>query len=130
MGRPVVVSSDPDFNHYILQQEGRLVELWYMDSFAKLCGQKDTAADGSPITAFGLIHKYLRNLILNHFGPEVLKEKLLPELEELWVRALQNWKACDCVEVKQSTSAVCAPPLILFSKTHSQNSLFSNIPEK
>ncbi|KAF7135453.1 hypothetical protein RHSIM_Rhsim08G0028300 [Rhododendron simsii] len=106
VGRPVVVSSDPDFNHYILQQEGRLVELWYMDSFAKLCGQMDTAADGSPITAFGLIHKYIRNLILNHFGPEVLKEKLLPELEELWVQALRNWKACDFVEVKQSTSAM------------------------
>ncbi|KAG5534501.1 hypothetical protein RHGRI_022576 [Rhododendron griersonianum] len=49
VGQPVVVSSDPDFNHYILQQEGRLVELWYMDSFAKLCGQMDTAADGSPL---------------------------------------------------------------------------------
>ncbi|KAF2308834.1 hypothetical protein GH714_021600 [Hevea brasiliensis] len=36
-GRPV--SSDADFKYFILQQEGKLVELWYLDSFAELLGQ-------------------------------------------------------------------------------------------
>ncbi|MBA0761797.1 hypothetical protein Gotri_024389, partial [Gossypium trilobum] len=35
-GRPVVVSLDPDFNYFVLQQEDKLVELYYMDSLAKL----------------------------------------------------------------------------------------------
>lgn len=103
MGRPVVVSADPDFNHYILQQEGRLVEFWYTDSFNKLFGQ-------AGVTAFGLFHKYVRTLVLNQFGPEALKQKLLPELEEMWVQALEDWKARDYVEVKQSLSTVRAPP--------------------
>jgi hypothetical protein len=36
VGRPVIVSSDPDFIYFLLQQEGKLVERWYMGSFAKL----------------------------------------------------------------------------------------------
>ncbi|XP_021832917.1 cytochrome P450 87A3-like [Prunus avium] len=35
-GRPIVVSVDPEFNSYLFQQEGKLVELWYLDSFTKI----------------------------------------------------------------------------------------------
>ncbi|RVX15948.1 Cytochrome P450 87A3 [Vitis vinifera] len=59
-GRPVVVSSDPDFNYYIFQQEGKLVELWYMDSFARLVGLDPSQS----ITSTGYIHKYVKNLAL------------------------------------------------------------------
>ncbi|KAL9358440.1 hypothetical protein Peur_046563 [Populus x canadensis] len=77
VGRPVIVSSDPDFNYNLLQQEGKLVERWYMDSFAKLLHQDVT----SVISKHGSIHKYLRNLVLAYFGHEPLKDKLLPSYE-------------------------------------------------
>ncbi|KAI8535046.1 hypothetical protein RHMOL_Rhmol10G0144700 [Rhododendron molle] len=35
-GRPMVVSTDPEVNHYLLLQEGRSVEMWYLDTFSKL----------------------------------------------------------------------------------------------
>uniref|UniRef100_A0A7N2LPL0 Cytochrome P450 87A3 n=1 Tax=Quercus lobata TaxID=97700 RepID=A0A7N2LPL0_QUELO len=54
-GRPVVVSSDPEFNYYVFQQEGKLVERWYMDSFAKILHQ-----DAARINAHKNVHKYLR----------------------------------------------------------------------
>ncbi|OVA11984.1 Cytochrome P450 [Macleaya cordata] len=76
-GRPVVVSADPEFNHLIFQKEGQLVEFWYMDSFAKLLGHQNT--DNST-AAVGYVHKYLRNLVLDHFGLESLKEKVIMEM--------------------------------------------------
>ncbi|KAH8515011.1 hypothetical protein H0E87_003745 [Populus deltoides] len=93
VGRPVIVSSDPDFNYNLLQQEGKLVERWYMDSFAKLLHQDVT----SVISKHGSIHKYLRNLVLAYFGPEPLKDKLLPKLETAISQALQ-----DCYESEKS----------------------------
>uniref|UniRef100_A0A2N9I8H4 Cytochrome P450 n=1 Tax=Fagus sylvatica TaxID=28930 RepID=A0A2N9I8H4_FAGSY len=76
-GRPVVVSADPEFNHFILQQEGKLVESWYLDLFAKVFKQGENRPDG------GYVHKYVRNLALSHFGTESLKAKLLLQLEEM-----------------------------------------------
>ena len=96
-----MISSDPEFNHYVFQQEGKLVERWYMDSFAKILHQ-----DATRINAQKNIHKYLRNVILGHFGPEVLKDKMLPKLEDAIDQRLQGWSKLSSLEVKKSTSAV------------------------
>ncbi|KAA3456771.1 cytochrome P450 87A3-like isoform X1 [Gossypium australe] len=76
-GRPVVVSLDPDFNYFVLQQEDKLVELYYMDSVAKLVHQDDMKNLG------GDFHKYFRRVILSHFGHEPLKHKLLSQFEDM-----------------------------------------------
>ncbi|KAK7839191.1 cytochrome p450 708a2 [Quercus suber] len=99
-GRPVVVSSDPEFNYYVFQQEGKLVERWYMDSFAKILHQ-----DAARINAHKNVHKYLRNVILGHFGPEALKDKMLPQLEDAINKRLHGWSKLPSLEVKSSTSA-------------------------
>ncbi|XP_023912818.1 cytochrome P450 87A3 [Quercus suber] len=100
-GRPVVVSSDPEFNYYVFQQEGKLVERWYMDSFAKILHQ-----DAARINAHKNVHKYLRNVILGHFGPEALKDKMLPQLEDAINKRLHGWSKLPSLEVKSSTSAM------------------------
>ncbi|KAM3741618.1 hypothetical protein ACB098_07G009900 [Castanea mollissima] len=99
--RPVVVSSDPEFNYYVFQQEGKLVERWYMDSFAKILHH-----DAARINAHKNVHKYLRNVILGHFGPEALKEKMLPRLEDAKNKRLHGWSKLPNLEVKSSTSAM------------------------
>ncbi|XP_034676147.1 cytochrome P450 87A3-like [Vitis riparia] len=102
VGRPVVVSSDPDFNYHIFQQEGRLVEIWYLDSFARLVGQ-----DASQSTAAsGYVHKYLRNLVLAHFGTEVLKDKLLSKAEDMIRTRLHDWSKLPALEFKTCVSSV------------------------
>ncbi|TMW92780.1 hypothetical protein EJD97_012577, partial [Solanum chilense] len=34
-GRPVIISADPEFNSFILKQDGKLVETWSLDTFAE-----------------------------------------------------------------------------------------------
>lgn len=96
-----MVSSDPEFNYQVFQQEGKLVERWYMDSFAKLLHQ-----DATRINAQKNIHKYLRNMILGTFGTEALKLKLLPKLEDAINEKLQCWSKLPSLDVKKGTSAV------------------------
>ncbi|KAK7855498.1 cytochrome p450 708a2 [Quercus suber] len=107
-GRPVVVSSDPEFNYYVFQQEGKLVERWYMDSFAKILHQ-----DAARINAHKNVHKYLRNVILGHFGPEALKDKMLPQLEDAINKRLHGWSKLPSLEVKSSTSADLCHSLLI-----------------
>ncbi|XP_075657539.1 cucurbitadienol 11-hydroxylase-like [Castanea sativa] len=100
-GRPMVVSSDPEFNYYVFQQEGKLVEQWYMDSFSKLLGQ-----DVTRLSNQRNIHKYLRNTILSHVGPEALKDKLLPYLEDAISQKFQGWSKLPSLEVKKSLAVM------------------------
>ncbi|XP_021776112.1 cytochrome P450 87A3-like [Chenopodium quinoa] len=98
VGRPVVMSADPGFNRYIVQQEGKSVEMWYLDTFSKLFAQDGEART----TAAGLVHKYLRNLTLSHFGSESLRVNLLPHLESLVRNTLLGWSSKDTIDVKES----------------------------
>ncbi|KAF3950838.1 hypothetical protein CMV_023455 [Castanea mollissima] len=101
-GSPIVVSVDPKFNHYIVKQEGRLVELWYLDSFSKLFEMEGE----NKTTAIGVCHKYLRNIILNHCGANPLKEKLLPQIEEFVNKTLQTWSSHPLFEMKHAASVM------------------------
>ena len=107
-GRPVVVSSDPDFNYYIFQQEGKLVELWYMDSFARLVGLDPSQS----ITSTGYIHKYVKNLALAHIGTEALKDGLLSKAEDMIRTRLHDWSKLPAFEFKACVSSVIYQTLI------------------
>ncbi|KAK8657188.1 hypothetical protein V6N13_035441 [Hibiscus sabdariffa] len=98
VGRKIVVSTDPDVNRFIFQQEGKLVQSWYMDSFDDIVGKENV------LTSHGFLHKYLRNLVLNLFGSETLKEKHVSELDELTIKHLQLWSTKPSVELKQAIS--------------------------
>nr|TKS01847.1 hypothetical protein D5086_0000169540 [Populus alba] len=100
VGRPIIVSADPEVNKYIFSQEGNLVEMWYLDSFAKLF-----AFEGeSKVTAIGRVHRYLRGITLNHFGGESLREKMLPQIEVAINNNLCRWSTQGPVEVKSAIS--------------------------
>jgi hypothetical protein len=101
-GRPIVVSTDPEFNRYIVKQEGQSVELWYLDSFSKIFAMEGE----NKITALGLVHKYVRSIGLEHFGTDSLKERMLPQIEEFVNKTLQTWSKQPCVEVKRASSTV------------------------
>ncbi|KAL5562373.1 hypothetical protein UlMin_032120 [Ulmus minor] len=98
IGRPAVVSADSEFNNYIIQQEGRLVELWYLDSFSKLFVMEGE----SRINDLGAVHKYSRSAILSNIGAESIKERLLPQIEELINKTLRAWSTQSSVEVKNA----------------------------
>ncbi|XP_048337288.2 beta-amyrin 16-alpha-hydroxylase CYP87D16 [Ziziphus jujuba] len=102
VGRPVVISADPEFNNYILLQEGKLVELYYLDTFSNIF--KQTGDDQFRPNAAGLVHKYVRSIFLSHFGAEILKTKLLNQIEEFVERTLFSWSNQASVEVKRAAS--------------------------
>jgi len=109
VGRAVVVSADQDFNRYLVQQEGRLVELWYLDTFSKLFGQEGQVRTN----ATGYVHKYLRTITLNHFGIESLKQNLLPHIEKFVRESLHAWSTQESIDVKEAALIVCACSLLV-----------------
>lgn len=106
MGRPIVISGDPELNHLIFQQEGRLVELWYMDTFSDIFKQEGE----SRINAVGHVHKYIRSSFLNYFGAEKIKQKLLPQIQHHIIKTLTSWSSHDSIEIKSAASAVNCKP--------------------
>ncbi|RZC85941.1 hypothetical protein C5167_026613 [Papaver somniferum] len=100
-GHPVVISNDPEFNYFILQQEIKLVELWYMDSFTTIFGGTINAS-----TASIYIHKYIRNVILNYLGTEALKNQLLAKIEIMANQGLQSCSTQSSVELKTSIASM------------------------
>ncbi|GMN50081.1 hypothetical protein TIFTF001_019252 [Ficus carica] len=102
VGRRAVISADPEFNNFLFQQEGRLVELYYLNTFSKIFVHEGE----SRTNEFGAVHKYVRRIFLNHFGAERLKGKLLPEIEEVVNKTLRAWSTQASVEIKHAASVM------------------------
>ena len=99
VGRPIIVSADPELNYYIFQQEGQIFQSWYPDSFTEIFGRQNVGS------LHGFMHKHLKNMVLSLFGPESLK-KMLPEVHGAVLKQLQQWSSLDMVELKDATASV------------------------
>ncbi|KAI3453662.1 hypothetical protein Pfo_010325 [Paulownia fortunei] len=97
VGRPVIVSTDADLNYFVFQQEGQLFQSWYPDSFTEIFGRQNVGS------LHGFMYKYLKNMVLNLFGPESLK-KMLPEIEQASNRNLKRWSRQTTVDMKEATA--------------------------
>ncbi|KAI4307924.1 hypothetical protein L6164_031049 [Bauhinia variegata] len=100
VGRPIVVSADPEFNNYIFQQEMKSVDMWYLDTFSKVF---DLEGEGRVHTIHS-VHKYIRSLVLSYIGVDNIRQNLLPYLEDMVHKTLHNWSCQESVEVRSSTS--------------------------
>ncbi|PON90925.1 Cytochrome P450, E-class, group I [Trema orientale] len=123
VGRPVVISTDPDFNYFIFQQEGHLFQSWYPDTFTEIFGRQNVGS------LHGFMYKYLKNMVLNLFGPESLK-RMLPEVEQAANGKLQHWSSQDMVELKEATARMIfdltAKKLISYDQNNSSENLREN----
>ncbi|KAK7266516.1 hypothetical protein RIF29_19161 [Crotalaria pallida] len=98
-GQPIVISVDPEFNSYLVQQEGKLVKL-FLGPLSKVF-----VPDGDHhVYTSDYIHKYFRNVTLSHVGSECIREKLLPQLEEMSKEALHMWSTQASIEVYEYSS--------------------------
>ncbi|KAK0586281.1 hypothetical protein LWI29_004160 [Acer saccharum] len=120
VGRPVVISTDSDLNYYIFQQEGRLFKSWYPDTFTEIFGQQNVGS------LHGFMYKYLKNMVLNLFGPESLK-KMLSEVEQVACRKLQGWSSQSTIELKDASASMVfdltAKKLISYDQENSSENL-------
>ena len=105
VGRPVIVSTNSDLNYYIFQQEGRLFQSWYPDTFTEIFGKQNVGS------LHGFIYKYLKGMVLNLFGPESLR-KMLTEVEQAANKSLEMWSRQETVELKDASAAVSINSLI------------------
>ncbi|MBA0862986.1 hypothetical protein Goshw_015173, partial [Gossypium schwendimanii] len=123
VGRPVIVSTDPDLNHFIFLQEGQLFQSWYPDTFTEIFGRQNVGS------LHGFMYKYLKNMVLNLFGPESLK-KMLPEVENTACRRLQSWSSQETIELKDATASMIfdltAKKLISYDQDNSPENLREN----
>ncbi|MCL7041913.1 hypothetical protein MKW94_009739 [Papaver nudicaule] len=127
-GKKMVITTDPEISNYIFMEEGKSVNLWYMDSFNTFLG---AALINSTTTAY--IHKYLKNLVLSQVGNESLKEKLLPKIELMINQALNSWSTQPSVEVKECTATMIIElvlkELLSYDSTKSTHNLVQMLSE-
>ncbi|XP_052171548.1 cytochrome P450 87A3-like [Diospyros lotus] len=123
VGRSVIVSTDPDFSYFIFQQEGQLFQSWYPDTFTEIFGRQNVGS------LHGFMYRYLKNMVLNLFGPESLK-KMLPEVEQAASTNLKRWSSQDSVDLKDATASLIfdltAKKLISYDPEKSSENLREN----
>ncbi|XP_075091891.1 cytochrome P450 87A3-like [Nicotiana tabacum] len=96
LGQPVVISTDPEINYYVFQQENNLFQCWYTKSASDLLGEQGLNVHG------GAVHKYLRNLVLSLVGQQCLKGNLMSEIDLITRKHLDRWAEHGKVEVKEA----------------------------
>ncbi|CAN1310790.1 Cytochrome P450 87A3 [Linum perenne] len=102
LGRPVVVSTDPEFSYNLLVQDGKLVERWNFDSTGEVLSQ-----DGKSKTSVNHAYKCVTRLVLGRFGHEPLKNgTLMAELEDTIAMSLQRWSQLPQVDLKSVISTM------------------------
>ncbi|XAR55038.1 hypothetical protein NMG60_11030414 [Bertholletia excelsa] len=123
VGRPVIISTDPDLSYFVFQQEGQLFQSWYPDTFTEIFGRQNVGS------LHGFMYKYLKNMVLNLFGPESLK-KMLSEVEHAACRTLKKWSSQEYVELKDATASLIfdltAKKLISYDPEKSSENLREN----
>ncbi|KAM7256364.1 hypothetical protein ACFE04_012105 [Oxalis oulophora] len=123
VGRPVVVSTDPDLNYFIFQQEGIFFQSWYPETFTEIFGKQNVGS------LHGFMYKYVTRMVLNIFGTEALKV-MLPEVENEALKSLSQWSKRDNTELKDATASMIfnltAKKLISYDEEKSSENLRDN----
>ncbi|XWS75665.1 hypothetical protein CRYUN_Cryun01aG0110700 [Craigia yunnanensis] len=85
LGCPTVVSMDPELNRYILMNEAIGLVPGYPQSMQDILGKCNIAA------VHGSTHKQMRGALLALVSPTMIREQLLPKIDEFMRTFLSNW---------------------------------------
>ncbi|KAH9309961.1 hypothetical protein KI387_037872, partial [Taxus chinensis] len=85
-GRPNVMSADPSFNRYILQNEGRMFRAGYPQSFRDLVGKKGF------IFIHGDLHRKLHGIAVNLMASEKVKNNFITDIQIILQKTMGTWK--------------------------------------
>ncbi|KAF8702815.1 hypothetical protein HU200_032648 [Digitaria exilis] len=100
VGNDLIVSLDPELNNYVFQQEERAFQIWYPESFMRILG------DDNILSSVGSLHKLMRSLVLQVFGPENLRLVLLHDVQNAVKRSLDSWLEKPSIELKAAASSM------------------------
>ncbi|XP_004507293.1 cytochrome P450 85A-like [Cicer arietinum] len=84
LGSPTIVSIDPELNRYILLNEAKGFVPGYPESMYNILGKGNIAA------VHGSTHKYMRGALLYVISPTMIREQILPRIDEFMTDFLSN----------------------------------------
>ncbi|CDP19976.1 unnamed protein product [Coffea canephora] len=96
LGCPTIVSMDPELNRYILVNEAKGLVPGYPQSMIDILGKSNIAA------VHGSAHKHMRGALLSLISPTVIREHLLPTIDEFMRSHLSNW-GDSVIDIQQKT---------------------------
>ncbi|KAJ7974286.1 Cytochrome P450 [Quillaja saponaria] len=85
LGCPTIVSMDPELNKYILMNETKGLVPGYPQSMLDILGKCNIAA------VHGSTHKYMRGALLSLISPTMIRDQLLPKIDDFMGTHLSNW---------------------------------------
>ncbi|GKU97413.1 hypothetical protein SLEP1_g10562 [Rubroshorea leprosula] len=85
LGCPTIVSMDPELNRYILMNEAKGLVPGYPQSMLDILGKCNIAA------VHGSTHKHMRAALLALVCPTMIKDRLLPKIDDFMRTHLSSW---------------------------------------
>ncbi|XP_058755456.1 cytochrome P450 85A-like [Vicia villosa] len=85
LGCPTIVSMDTEVNRYILMNESKGLVPGYPQSMLDILGKSNIAA------VHGSTHKYLRGALLSIISPSMIRDQILPKIDEFMSFQLSDW---------------------------------------
>ena len=108
LGCPTIVSMDPELNRYILVNEAKGLVPGYPQSMLDILGKCNIAA------VHGSAHKYMRGALLSLISPTMIKDQLLPKIDDFMRSHLSDWDN-KIVDIQEKTKEVCISTLDLIT---------------
>ena len=105
LGCPTIVSMDPELNRYILMNESKGLVPGYPQSMLDILGKCNIAA------VHGSTHKYLRGALISIISPTMIRDQILPKIDEFMSAQLSNWDD-KIINIQEKTKEVCTIILI------------------
>eukprot|EP00268_Persea_americana_P016856 TRINITY_DN18011_c0_g1_i1.p1 TRINITY_DN18011_c0_g1~~TRINITY_DN18011_c0_g1_i1.p1 ORF type:complete len:465 (-),score=69.85 TRINITY_DN18011_c0_g1_i1:133-1527(-) len=99
LGCPTVVSMDPELNRYILMNEGKGLLPGYPQSMLTILGECNIASVHGPL------HKDMRGAMLSLISPPMIRDQLLPKIDEFMRSHLSNWND-KIINIQEKTKEV------------------------
>ncbi|URE12215.1 cytochrome P450 [Musa troglodytarum] len=103
LGCPTVVCMDPELNRFILLNEGKGFVPGYPQSMLDILGRSNIAA------VRGDMHKTMRSAMLGLVSSPVIRDQLLPKIDEFMRSYIDNWGG-RVVDIQEKTKEVSQLP--------------------
>jgi len=100
LGCPTIVSMDPELNRYILMNEAKGFVPGYPQSMLDILGKCNIAA------VHGSTHKYMRGTLLSIISPTLIRNQLLPKIDEFMRTHVSDWDN-KVINIQDKTKEVC-----------------------
>jgi len=97
LGCPTIVSMDAELNRYILMNESKGLVAGYPQSMLDILGTCNIAAVHGPS------HRLMRGSLLSLISPTMMKDHLLPKIDDFMRNYLCGWDDLETVDIQEKT---------------------------